>query len=412
MKNREKNNFTKLTHRGISLIVLIVTIIVIIILAAAVILTLSKNNPIENAREARFKEDIRGMQDELSMYLSSKYTKELGNFDPSTVNLDKENGITDELPSTDGYEDIIEVQNGKLVYKGENKKERTYFKTVLGANGLVIVPVPEDWKATIGTLTDDGVPIPKGFTYVTGTKATGTVIKDSLGNEFVWVPATETTYIKDLDFPGDSPTGDDTLPIGVTDETYDVKKYGGFYIARYEAGVAESSNPGKPVSKKGAVVWTNVNYTNAKSAAESMISNDYVQTGLLTGKAWDTTCHWIEDYIKTLNSESSLTYSTYYGNYNNSTFKYINSSNEEVEKPSGSSVKIPTGSSEDTKTKNIYDLAGNVCEWTNEAYRSYRIDRAGFYSSSGVTFPVSCRSFNDKSHCGDHLGFRPRLYIK
>ena len=42
-------------NRGISLIVLIVTIIVVIILAAVVILTLSKKNPIESAKEARFK---------------------------------------------------------------------------------------------------------------------------------------------------------------------------------------------------------------------------------------------------------------------------------------------------------------------------------------------------------------------
>ena len=79
MKLKEKTdvnkNFTKLTHkRGISLIVLIVTIIVIIILAAAVILTITKNNPVSSAKEATFKEDMTSIQDELSMYLSKKYT--------------------------------------------------------------------------------------------------------------------------------------------------------------------------------------------------------------------------------------------------------------------------------------------------------------------------------------------------
>ena len=113
MKKEEKQNFTKLTQRrGISLIVLIVTIIVVIILAAAVILTISKNNPVESAREARFKEDIRSIQDELSMYLSSEYTKNLGDFDPSTVNLTGEDMVK-ELPSTEGYKDIVEIQSGK-----------------------------------------------------------------------------------------------------------------------------------------------------------------------------------------------------------------------------------------------------------------------------------------------------------
>lgn len=45
---------TKENTKGISLIVLVITIIVIIVLAAAVILTLSGNNPIENARQAAF----------------------------------------------------------------------------------------------------------------------------------------------------------------------------------------------------------------------------------------------------------------------------------------------------------------------------------------------------------------------
>ena len=62
-------------QKGISLIVLIITIIVVIILAAVVILTLSKNNPIESAKESTFKEDVRTFQDELAMYISKDYTK-------------------------------------------------------------------------------------------------------------------------------------------------------------------------------------------------------------------------------------------------------------------------------------------------------------------------------------------------
>ena len=204
MKKEEKENFTKLTQRGISLIVLIVTIIVIIILAAAVILTLSKNNPVESAREARFKEDIVSMQDELSMYLSSQYAKDLGNFDPSSVSKSGDE-MVEILPSTDGYEAKVKVEKGKLKYIGNNEKEKEWSESILGSK------VKAEWKETIDDVTEDGVPIPKGFTYVTGTKDTGTVIKDSNGNEFVWVPATESTYVKDLEFPSDcTPTGDDT----------------------------------------------------------------------------------------------------------------------------------------------------------------------------------------------------------
>ena len=68
----------------------------------------------------------------------------------------------------------------------------------------------------------NGVPIPKGFTYKEGTKEAGVVIEDGSHNEFVWIPSTESEYVKDTFLSG-------------LDETLDVKKYGGFYIGRYEA---------------------------------------------------------------------------------------------------------------------------------------------------------------------------------
>ena len=71
----------KISKKGISLIVLIITIVVIIILAAVVILTLTKNNPIESAKEAALKEDIRAYQDELNMYISKEYQQTQGKRD-------------------------------------------------------------------------------------------------------------------------------------------------------------------------------------------------------------------------------------------------------------------------------------------------------------------------------------------
>ena len=410
-KEKQKNNFTKLTHkRGISLIVLIVTIIVIIILAAAVILTITKNNPVSSAKEATFKEDVTAIQDELSMYLSKKYTDNPTSFDKSSVNLSGDSMVT-ELPSTKKYKDKVSVIKGKLVWAGEteNNTEYKWFSEVTDGATKKSESVRSEWKEKIAEEVE-GVPIPKGFTYKEGTKDTGLVIQDEKGNEFVWVPATESTYIKDTSFPSLNnlkPTRDDTLPNGITDEIVDVKKYGGFYIGRYEAGIPEgetstSNKTGIPVSQKGAIVWTNINYKNAKASAENMISNEYVQTGLLTGKAWDTTCHWIEDSLKSINKSASLTDSRYYGNYKNS----LAPANE------NSGTKRTSGFSENWKTKNIYDLAGNVEEWTSEAYSSFFIYRDGSYGNGGSDYPVSYRYINDASSTYDILGFRPRLYIK
>ena len=62
-------------RRGISLIVLIITIVVIIILATAIMINLSQTNVINNANEAVFKSDISTMQDELTIYISDKYSE-------------------------------------------------------------------------------------------------------------------------------------------------------------------------------------------------------------------------------------------------------------------------------------------------------------------------------------------------
>ena len=404
-KEKQNNNFTKLTHkRGISLIVLIVTIIVIIILAAAVILTITKNNPVSSAKEATFKEDMANIQDELSMYISKKYTDDPLSFEKSNVNLSGDSMVT-ELPSTKKYKEKVSVVEGNLVVNNNSKvntDEKKWFNEVIGNTSNV----KEEWQDTIASVKY-GVPIPKGFDYVTGTKDNGLVIKDGEGNEFVWVPATESTYVKDTSFRGVTPTGDDTLPKGITDETADVVKYGGFYIGRYEAGIPEGdTSPGNktgiPVSKQGVTVWTNIGYTNAKASAESMIKNEYVQTGLITGKAWDTTCHFIGDSLSSINASASLKDSRYYGNYNNS----LAPANE------NSGTKRTAGFSENWKVKNIYDLAGNVWEWTSEAYSSYFISRGGSYLGDGSGYPVSYRNNNNASNTDGSFGFRPRLYIK
>ena len=402
MKLKEKTdvnkNFTKLTHkRGISLIVLIVTIIVIIILAAAVILTITKNNPVSSAKEATFKEDMANIQDELSMYISKKYTDDPTSFEKSSVNLSGNTMVT-ELPSTKKYKEKVLVVEGNLVLNNKkvNSDEKKWFNEVIGNTSNV----KEEWQDTISSVKY-GVPIPIGFTYKKGTKDTGLVIQDEKGNEFVWVPATESTYVRDTSFPGATPTGDDTLPNGITDETADVKKYGGFYIGRYEAGIPEgdtstSNKEGIPVSKKDEVVWTNIDYTNAKASAEKMINNEYVQTGLLTGTSWDTVCHWIK-------SGDELKDSRTYGNYKNSL---------EPANVTGYGTIQVTGFSDKWMQKNIYDLAGNVWEWTSEVRNYDFFYRGGSYGDVGRDGPVSCRMYNNASSTSDYIGFRLRLYIK
>ena len=118
--------------KGISLIVLIITIIVVIILAAVVILTLSKNNPIESAKEARFKEDVRTFQDELALAVSKDYTNKSGARD-NKFTATKFEKIKEYIPSfTENYKGKFVVKQDSLVYNEDKltDDEKTYVSSL------------------------------------------------------------------------------------------------------------------------------------------------------------------------------------------------------------------------------------------------------------------------------------------
>ena len=169
-----------------------------------------------------------------------------------------------------------------------------------------------------------------------------------------------------------------------------VEKYGGFYIGRYETGDISEE---QVVVQKGK---TDINYTNWYNAYEKCKTlsdnNNNIETGLIWGNQWDRTLMWlIESGAKT--KEGVIDDSTSWGNYYNATFTYTNSSGSTATKNQNSSVIIPTGSTEYTKANNIYDLAGNMYEWTMEALStSNRVMRGGYYLSIGSNYPARDRS--------------------
>ncbi len=96
-------------NKGISLIVLIITIIVIIILAGAVILNLSKNNPLESAKKARFQSDIDTFKSDLSLYVLGKSSNTEGNYDPKLLNADKGGSTENGSQTIDTTRPITEI---------------------------------------------------------------------------------------------------------------------------------------------------------------------------------------------------------------------------------------------------------------------------------------------------------------
>ena len=76
-----------------------------------------------------------------------------------------------------------------------------------------------------------------------------------------------------------------------------------------------------------------------------------------------------------------------------------------------------TAMSEDVKKKNIYDVAGNLWEWTQEASypnnksESYMLHGGSFKNSFSVN-PACYRGYGAATGTHTTRGFRPALYIK
>ena len=155
-----------------------------------------------------------------------------------------------------------------------------------------------------------------------------------------------------------------------------IQKYGGFYIGRYEL-----SNEGV---QKGKATLTGTNWYNLYKKCTTLNASDKVESKMIWGIQWDLAC----DFISKKGEQKSIKDSTKWGNYKNSTGNAAVMDGET--KKYGS--KQVTGFSEYWKANNIYDLAGNCWEWTQEAYgTNTRARRGGDDGSIGSDNPVYSR---------------------
>ena len=165
-----------------------------------------------------------------------------------------------------------------------------------------------------------------------------------------------------------------------------VDTYGGFYIGRYETGNLVATAGREPVVVKGNNSISNVNWYYMYRNIKEMSANDNVKSTMIWGCLWDRTLIWLTETNQASSGVNGKSYS-----------EIVNSSNwGNYDKSSGGTgSKQPTGNSETWKVNNIYDLSGNVGEWTIEAMnQTYRIVRGGDYNWEGSEEPASYRDYD------------------
>ena len=184
-----------------------------------------------------------------------------------------------------------------------------------------------------------------------------------------------------------------------------IKKNGGFYVGRYEL-----SSLG---TKKNAPPLTNTDWYHLYAACKSSsLGSGSVVPSMIWGCQWDSVCN----FIKTSGDQKDIgiSHSSFsYGNYTT----YDEDGNIAHE-----GVKENTGSNEEWKANNIYDIAGNCWEWTQEAYsRNIRVRRGGSYMPTNAGgrvdwFPANAYNPHVKkavpTYSADDQTSRPVLYIK
>ena len=293
-------------------------------------------------------------------------------------------------------------------------------------------------KNTEVTYPDGKVWIPEGFRISKDSASTvqgGVVIEDKDGNQFVWVPVAtladykRTAYSRQV-ATEETDTATNSIKINYNssnssyftealpeDEKASVERYKGFYIGRYEAGDKENTEAKKLRSsndvtktvtiKANQAPYNYVTRTQAVSLAEGFATKQgyKAKTKLVSSYAWDTTI----EFLQKVNSDYGN--SSEEGNYTDTTFSYTDITGASKTKKKNSSVLIPTGQT--TPVCNIYDMGGNVVEWTTEFYSHTYYTcayRGGSCDRRFDSDPAGYRMYNS-DYGGDYNGFRIALFL-
>lgn len=341
-----------------------------------------------------------------------------------------------------------------------------YFENLTDPKNLLFIPVQDTWSPVYtneGTYTDeDGYTayIPAGFCVSTRPSMNkikkGLVIKNNdTSDEYVWIDVPKyitsncattqqieealQSYTSDYRKDGDEDVWDDGCGISSEDEynklksnmLESIKQNGGFYIGRYEAGTSTKRTNGStassaydlkelnglPLSQKNMYVYNFLTVSQAQKLA-SLVGVSNHNTSLMFGIQWDLVCKFIEESeSKTINEIKEN--STSWGNYSNAKFtitsgeyssnngQSYNDANNTL-KSEGDTFLLKTGLIGQNSVLNIFDLAGNIKEYTLE---KNVVLRGGHFEILGTNGPLYSRetSTNNDASASSN-GFRVTIF--
>ena len=130
-----------------------------------------------------------------------------------------------------------------------------------------------------------------------------------------------------------------------------------------------------------------------------------INSHLIYGIEWDSVLQWLLDSSAVIEAETNGTKTISIDDIQSDSRSWGNYDNSIGEAVTSSGSKQPGGTNEYWKVNNIYDLAGNVYEWTQEKYSTGTVCaiRGGSFDGNGGFNTAAYRNYYDKGGSLNYL---------